>query len=112
MSRIRKTKSGVTYGHRSKDLRLLEANRHLYDKILEWQGGGCALCGKAPSPKRKLDLDHDHQRMVIRGLLCWSCNKAVPDGKDKDWILRCAEYIGRTITEDSLTYGPIRGTNE
>jgi hypothetical protein len=69
----------------------------MYDEMLEDQGGGCALCGRPPSPTRRLDLDHDHRRMVIRGLLCWRCNRALPSWMTAEWLARAAEYVTRTI---------------
>lgn len=47
-----------------------------YDKILKYQGGVCACCGKPPKAKR-LAVDHDHKTGRIRGLLCWPCNHAL-----------------------------------
>lgn len=48
-----------------------------YDRILEHQGGGCAICGRKPSAEVRLSVDHDHHRNVTRGLLCWTCNRVV-----------------------------------
>lgn len=44
-----------------------------YDAILEEQGGGCAICGKAPG-KRAHAVDHCHKDGHVRGILCWTCN--------------------------------------
>jgi hypothetical protein len=46
-----------------------------YDRMLAEQGGGCAVCGKAPDPGRFLDVDHDHKTDRVRGLLCRGCNR-------------------------------------
>lgn len=78
---------------------LLKENRHLYDKLLAAQGGRCALCPRLPSPKRKLDLDHDHKTMLIRGLLCHRCNRALPSWMDAAWLLRAAEYVKATESQ-------------
>jgi hypothetical protein len=72
---------------------LLKDNRHRYDELLAAQGGGCAICGRRPSDRRKLDLDHDHKLMVIRGLLCFRCNRALPFWMTPDWLRRAADYI-------------------
>lgn len=51
-----------------------------YDKILDRQGGVCAICKKAETTKSKLGrikslaVDHDHATGDIRGLLCQKCN--------------------------------------
>jgi DNA-directed RNA polymerase subunit RPC12/RpoP len=46
-----------------------------YDALLKKQGYLCAICGK-PQKDSKLhfDVDHDHVRGVVRGLLCRYCN--------------------------------------
>ena len=83
-----------------KHTQLLAAHRHRYDEMLAAQGGHCALCSAIPSPNRKLDLDHDHHRMVIRGLLCARCNRALgwaeKFGKDSKWFAAAAEYVDRS----------------
>lgn len=72
---------------------LLDAHRHRYEAILETQEGHCALCPRVPSPRRKLDLDHDHTRMVIRGLLCHRCNRTLKSWITPEWLLKAATYI-------------------
>lgn len=47
-----------------------------YAKILDGQGGGCAICGKKPR-KRYLAVDHCHTCNYVRGLLCYFCNSAL-----------------------------------
>lgn len=41
-------------------------------------------------------MDHDHKRMVIRGLLCFRCNRALPSWITREWLLRAADYVNRT----------------
>ena len=45
-----------------------------YCFILESQNGRCAICGKLPNTQR-FDIDHDHETLIIRGLLCRGCNR-------------------------------------
>jgi RNase P subunit RPR2 len=48
-----------------------------YMKILDNQGGGCALCGSLNSKwatSSWLHLDHNHKTGEVRGLLCHTCN--------------------------------------
>ena len=54
-----------------------------YDRIIDQQGRGCAICGNGPSGKHKyLQFDHDHAccpttptcGKCVRGLLCSGCN--------------------------------------
>lgn len=44
-----------------------------FDALADSQGGLCAICGKPPARKR-LDIDHCHTTLAVRGLLCRSCN--------------------------------------
>lgn len=67
-----------------------------YARDLERQGGRCACCGDEPRPGTTLHVDHDHQTMVVRGLLCERCN--VGGGKlgDAERALQWALYLIRT----------------
>lgn len=51
-----------------------------YEKLLEFQGGVCYICGRRPQ-KIRLAVDHDHKTGEPRGLLCANnengCNRAV-----------------------------------
>jgi len=51
-----------------------------YQRLLEWQGGRCYICGNYPQRKR-LAVDHDHRTGEVRGLLCandeWGCNMSL-----------------------------------
>src|SRR4030095_3098139 len=60
-----------------------------YDKLLESQGGGCAICGRLPG-KRMLAVDHDHDTGKARGLLCYACNSGLGNLQDSADILRKA----------------------
>lgn len=86
----RRRKAGPrTKAHRA----LLDAHRHEYDELLLWQGGGCAICGRAPSESRRLDLDHDHKEMVVRGLLCVRCNRALTHHLNAQLLRSMADYL-------------------
>lgn len=51
-----------------------------YERLFEFQGGVCYICGRKPRTKR-LAVDHDHATGAVRGLLCANnengCNRAV-----------------------------------
>jgi hypothetical protein len=76
-----------------------------YDRILEKQGGGCAICGKVPSEhgwERSLAVDHDHAccpkdrscGKCIRGLLCAGCNTGLGKFYDNvELLMAAAAYI-------------------
>lgn len=76
-----------------KHTKLLRESRHLYEAMLAAQGGHCALCPRRPKPERRLDMDHNHQTMKIRGLLCVPCNRAVRDWMTSEWARNLAKYL-------------------
>lgn len=85
----RKSKMKQTYGLSIED----------YDRMLEKQGGGCAICGTTvPSERtRYFTVDHCHTTGKIRGLLCTKCNRGL--GLFNDHIQRiqdAAEYLKRS----------------
>lgn len=62
-----------------------------YLKLLENQGGVCAICGTSNTGKRKaLSVDHDHQTGKIRGLLCSRCNSGLGNLRDDIEIIEKA----------------------
>ena len=50
-----------------------------YDRMLQIQGGCCAVClSKDPGKGfRYFHIDHDHATGKVRGLLCAKCNQAL-----------------------------------
>lgn len=38
-------------------------------------------------------MDHDHQRMFVRGLLCVRCNRALANWMTIEWLLAAVEYL-------------------
>jgi hypothetical protein len=59
------------------------------DRIFEYQGNRCAICGKLSQGKR-LALDHRHSDGLIRGGLCNWCNRAIARFYDNIERLRAA----------------------
>lgn len=58
------------------------------------QAGACALCGKSETLfKRRLNLDHNHKTLQIRGLLCYYCNKFVVGRHTLPSALKLAQYL-------------------
>jgi hypothetical protein len=65
-----------------------------YDAMLAAQGGGCAICGRPPSAKISLHIDHDHDDGRIRGLLCFVCNNGLGQFQENPERLRkAAAYV-------------------
>lgn len=70
-----------------------------YDRRLNEQGGGCAICGVFPA-ERALAVDHDHNTGEVRGLLCFSCNTALGAFHDSVALLEAAiDYLEGTLTD-------------
>lgn len=77
---------------------LLEAARPQYEAMLEAQGGRCAICLREPTESRRLDMDHDHFTMRLRGLLCPECNLRIGARKGasaptSSWLRAAADYL-------------------
>ena len=50
-----------------------------YERLLEAQGGKCAIRGCIRTPKtRRFHVDHDHATGYVRGLLCHWHNRIMP----------------------------------
>lgn len=60
------------------------------DALLAEQGGLCAICREAPAAH----VDHDHATGRVRGLLCFNCNGALGQFRDRpDLMLRAYAYL-------------------
>jgi len=58
------------------------------------QKGKCAICGKPQSLfKNRLNLDHNHKTLQIRGLLCYYCNKFRVGRNDLKSALELVSYL-------------------
>ena len=68
-----------------------------FDKLLEGQGGVCAICGSdSPRDKRGFNfhIDHDHVSGRHRGILCGPCNRGLGHFHDSITNLRAAaDYL-------------------
>lgn len=64
-----------------------------YNSILEFQGGGCGICGRPPKPGKSLAVDHDHTTGYIRGLLCFLCNKRILGARTAEVLVKTAAYV-------------------
>lgn len=64
-----------------------------YNRVLKYQGGQCAICNREPTNTR-LSVDHCHDTGLLRGLLCWPCNRAIAHFQDSAEKLKAAaKYI-------------------
>jgi len=73
-----------------------------YNELFDEQKGLCAICGKPESTVKnnkviKLAVDHCHETMKIRGLLCHNCNHGLGSFKDSSGNLENAiEYLEKS----------------
>ena len=66
-----------------------------WDKMLDDQGGGCAICGNM-EPARGFHVDHCHATKRVRGLLCTNCNHGIGNfSENAQIILEAARYVMR-----------------
>lgn len=80
-------------------LRLRGISEEIYYKLLEFQGGKCAICpSEVPwSRSDRWAVDHNHTTGEVRGLLCVSCNNGLGRFKDDAESLRsAADYLEST----------------
>lgn len=68
----------------------------LYDKMLSDQNDKCAICGVSRSILDKnLVVDHCHATGVVRGLLCFSCNRSIAILDNPDLLSKAQAYLAK-----------------
>jgi hypothetical protein len=73
--------------HLKRQYGITEAERH---ELVASQGGVCCICLAA----LPVHVDHCHETGRVRGVLCFSCNAALGQFKDRpDVIRRAATYV-------------------
>jgi len=61
-----------------------------YESMLEAQNNRCAICDS----EEKLVVDHDHETGIVRGLLCYSCNRnLIANRRDPCVFIKAAKYL-------------------
>ena len=76
-----------------------------YARLLEDQGGVCAICRSSDtrSKGRRFHIDHDHETGEVRGLLCGPCNTGIGGlNDDPDCLLTAVAYLLRPMREPAL----------
>jgi hypothetical protein len=64
------------YQRQHRLLRVFSLTVDEYEAIVAYQDGLCAIC-KRPPLNNRLAVDHAHASGLVRGALCWSCNKTL-----------------------------------
>jgi nitrate/TMAO reductase-like tetraheme cytochrome c subunit len=68
--------------------------QEIVDQILLEQNNKCYICSTDFTESVKLNIDHCHTTMKVRGLLCVNCNLGIGHFKDNIELLQSAiEYI-------------------
>ena len=94
---------------RGKQRRFSQYNvtKEWYDKQLEAQDGGCAICGsKLPrgNSSNTFHIDHNHNccsngcnscGKCVRGLLCSVCNTRLGILEDTEWVAKATAYLAQ-----------------
>lgn len=63
------------------------------DRMVEEQGGVCAICQENPAEH----VDHCHETGRVRGILCFNCNGGLGQLRDRvDILLKAIAYLERT----------------
>jgi hypothetical protein len=87
---------------RESDARFLREyglSREALRELIESQGGVCAVCRERPAEH----VDHDHVFGQVRGVLCFSCNAALGQFRDRVDLLQAAiDYLETTTWQRSL----------
>ena len=63
-----------------------------FQKLLDIQQNNCAVCGKS-FKNHQIHVDHDHKTDLVRGLLCWKCNRYRVAQNRSDNIKQVNEYL-------------------
>jgi DNA-binding helix-hairpin-helix protein with protein kinase domain len=67
-----------------------------YKKILDNQGGVCAICQKKNKNGRRLSVDHNHKTGQVRQLLCHNHNVAIGHFNESiEDMKRAIDYLER-----------------
>ena len=69
-----------------------------FDALLEFQGGGCAICSKPIEKlRRRMNIDHDHRNGKVRGILCSGCNTGLGHlGDNVEGLKKALYYLENT----------------
>ena len=87
--------------HSKRKLRKYGMTEDDYQRMFKKQKGVCAICKKQEYTRvasfvkgnkniQRLSVDHDHKTGKVRGLLCFSCNRALGYFKDSKEMLKDA----------------------
>lgn len=76
-----------------------------YAKVKTYQNGKCWGCQKATGVRKNLAVDHDHKTLLLRSLLCGTCNLILGRCRDSaDTLRRLADSLEESVVTKALGY--------
>lgn len=80
---------------RSTHRKLLRRNKNARRELTIKQNNACAICGRVDETGGKsLALDHNHETLQVRGLLCMRCNTGIALlGEEPAVLLQAIKYL-------------------
>lgn len=105
--KIKKAEHGKKWRQDHKEKHLAQKKiyhyRHKYglslpeiDELIAAQNNECLICGKTLIKMRRC-VDHNHKTGKVRGILCKRCNTGLTYIEDKEFAIRAAQYLERTL---------------
>lgn len=65
-----------------------------FDSMVVEQGGRCLICGREFTEKLRPVMDHCHDSLAIRGILCDPCNRGLGQfSHDVERVEKAARYL-------------------
>jgi len=90
------------YNHNANVRRKYHLEPEQYDAMLREQNYVCAVCEKPNPDGKRLSVDHDHETLQVRGLLCNNCNNGLGRFLENVDLLRAAiAYLERNQAAQS-----------
>lgn len=86
-------------------LDMYKLSHESYEIFLEEQNYSCAICKTHISElsRSTLDIDHDHNTGIVRGLLCNSCNRGLGLFKDNvSLIMSAVKYLKKSDKKENI----------
>src|ERR1051326_2981575 len=94
-SRKQKSKKPKLYGMRKYWPLLTETQAEKErQRLSDKQNGKCGICNKDEKEfKNRLSVDHNHKTGLVRGLLCYRCNKFIVGRHTYESASKLLEYL-------------------
>jgi hypothetical protein len=64
-----------------------------FNALLDEQDQRCGICSKRFNDQCKINVDHDHISLKVRGLLCTRCNGLLGALEDEEFCANARSYL-------------------